>query len=100
MTNSFWFNNPSILLDNAHFTEIIPKEGNLALKLNAITRLIILITIVSFGFTRSLRVLISAGITLCSIVIIYKIKRFQVNLYHQKHDYNYLFYFLNQFGML
>ena len=75
MTNSFWFNNPSILLDNAHFTEIIPKEGNLALKLNAITRLIILITIVSFGFTRSLRVLISAGITLCSIEIIYKIKR-------------------------
>ena len=74
MTDSFWFNNPSILLDKDHFMDVIPNGNKLALKLNAITRLIILITIVSFGFTRSLRVLISAGITLCAIVIIYKIK--------------------------
>ena len=73
MTDTFWFNNPSILLDKDHFMDVIPNGKTLDLKLNAATRLILLITVLSFGFTRSLRVLISAGITLCAIVIIYKI---------------------------
>lgn len=75
MSDSFWFNNPGILFDKDHFMEVIPNGRTLASKLNSITRLILLITIVSFGVTRSIRVLISAGITLCAIIIVYNIKR-------------------------
>ena len=73
MTYSFWFNNPGILFDKDHFMEVIPHGKTLATKLNSITRLILLITIVSFAMTGSIRVLISAIITLCAIIIIYKI---------------------------
>ena len=42
----FWLNNPNILLNKDFISEIFPsKDFSLAQKLNAITRLIILLTI-------------------------------------------------------
>jgi hypothetical protein len=75
MADLFWFNNPKVLFDKDHVMDFIPQGNTLASKLNSVTRLILLITIVTFAITKSVKVLISAGFTLCAIVIIYKIKR-------------------------
>jgi hypothetical protein len=71
----FWLDNPNILLDRDYITEIFPNERfGLAQKLNAITRLVIAMTILGYLFTKSLKILVSAVITLVVLVIIYKTK--------------------------
>jgi len=76
MTRTFWLNNPSILLDKDHITELWPhKNASMETKLNAFTRLIILLTILGFIFTRSLKILISSAISLVAIVWIYKTRK-------------------------
>lgn len=76
MTSTFWLNNPSVLLDKDEITRLWPdKNLSLGSKLNAITRLVLLLTIVGFTLTRSLKIVISAAITLVVIVIIYKTEK-------------------------
>ncbi len=71
----FWLDNPNILLDRNYITEIFPnKSFSLAQKLNAITRLIIVMTLLGYLFTRSIKILVSAAITLVILVILYKTK--------------------------
>ena len=71
----FWLNDPNALLDRNHITEIFPdKNFSLAQKLNAITRLVIVMTILGYLFTRSIKILVSAAITLVIIVIMFKTK--------------------------
>lgn len=71
----FWLDNPNILLDRNYITEIFPnKSFSLAQKLNAITRLIIVMTVLGYLFTRSIKILVSAAITLVILVILYKTK--------------------------
>ena len=73
--NKFWLNHPNILLDRDYITEIFPdKSFSLAQKLNAITRLIIVLTLLGYLFTRSLKILASAAVSLVVLVIIYKTK--------------------------
>ena len=71
----FWLDNPNILLDRDYITEIFPNERfGLAQKLNAITRLVIGMTILGYLLTKSLKILVSAVVTLVVLVIIYKTK--------------------------
>ena len=78
MTYIFWFNNPSILFDKDHITEFwADKSDNIEQKLNAFTRLIIVLTVIGFIMTKSVKILISAAITLVAIVLIYKTKKGQ-----------------------
>ena len=71
----FWLNNPNILLNKDSISEIFPsKDFSLAQKLNAITRLIILLTVLGYLFTRSIKIVVSAVISLIILVIIYKSK--------------------------
>ena len=75
MSNTFWLNDPTVLLDKNHITELWPTNNlNLELKLNAITRLIILLGLLGYLITQSIKIPISAFITLIIIVIIYKTK--------------------------
>lgn len=73
MTDTFWFNHPTILFKKKYITEIWPTQGldNTA-KLNAISRLVIILTVLGYLCTRSLNILISAAVTLVIIVILYK----------------------------
>ena len=74
MTN-FWLNDPNILLNRNHIAEIWPNsEFDLARKLNAITRIIILLTLLGYFLTKSMKVLISAVVALVVLVILYKTK--------------------------
>ena len=71
----FWLNSPNVLLDRNYITEIFPdKNFSLAQKLNAITRLVIVMTILGYLFTRSVKILVSAAITLVIVVICLKQK--------------------------
>jgi hypothetical protein len=69
MNQPFWGNNPTVLFNQQYILELFPsKEMNYNGKLNSITRLIILLTVIGFIFTFSFKIL---GIGLITIFIIY-----------------------------
>ena len=73
---SFWLNDPFILLDKNEIFELWPnKEFNLEKKLNAITRLIFILTFVGFFITRSVKIIISFLVTLVVLIIIYNTEK-------------------------
>jgi hypothetical protein len=73
MSNTFWLNNPSILVDKDHVTEIFPvSDLSYVGKLNAITRIVIILSILGYLMTKSVKVLMSAAVTVVIIAIIYK----------------------------
>ena len=76
MSDTFWLNNPLILVDKNHITEIFPI-GKLSYvdKLNALTRIIIILSILGYFMTKSSKILISAAVTIVVIAIIYKIQK-------------------------
>lgn len=76
MENSFWLNNPKVLLNNRYIQEIWPqKDYSFERKLNAITRIVIALSILGYLFTKSIKILISLIVTLIVLVIIYKSKK-------------------------
>lgn len=76
MTIQFWSNEPTILFNKNHIFELWPtNEMSYNQKLNAISRLIILITILGYISTMSLRVLIIGLLTLAVIFILYTMRK-------------------------
>jgi len=56
MSNTFWLNNPSILVDKDHVTEIFPvSDLSYVGKLNAISRIVIILSILGYLMTKSTR---------------------------------------------
>lgn len=76
MDTSFWLYKPSILIKKEDITKIIP-DNNMSSneKLNAITRLIILISILAFFITEKQTVFITGVVTILSIVVLHTIQR-------------------------
>jgi hypothetical protein len=73
MTEKFWMNDLSVLLNKKYITNIIPENNqSLNEKLNSITRLVILLTIIGYILTRSLHILFLGLITITIIVIYYQ----------------------------
>ena len=73
MVSVFWLDNPSILFNKKKITELWPQsEYSLECKLNAITRLVILLTILGYLFTRNMKILVTGIITIGVVVILYK----------------------------
>ena len=76
MSNTFWLNNPSILVDKDHVTEIFPASNlSYVAKLNAITRIVIILSVLGYLMTKSVKVLMSAAVTIVIIAIIYKTQK-------------------------
>ena len=68
----FWYDDPSILLKKDNIFELWPTPTmNYNQKLNAITRLIIIVTIAGFIITMSYRLLFIGGITIFAIFILF-----------------------------
>jgi hypothetical protein len=68
----FWSENPNVLLDSRYITEFFPVEGmTYNQKLNAITRAIIVLTIILYLYDRSTRVVLIGIITLGSIYLLH-----------------------------
>jgi len=76
MTTTFWFNNPLILLNKDYITQIFPSpKMSYEEKLNAITRLIIIMTFLGFIVTMSKNILIIGIITIFIIFLLYNSKQ-------------------------
>ena len=72
MQSVFWLNNPLMLVDKNHITELWPKKNNsLEEKLNAMTRFIIVLSLLGFLISGSVKVLVSGAVTLAIIVLLY-----------------------------
>ena len=76
MSNPFWYDDPSILFKKENIFELWPTPTmNYNQKLNAITRLIIIVTIVGFIITMACRLLFIGGITIFVIFILFKMNK-------------------------
>ena len=68
----FWSENPNILFNSKYIFEFFPTENmTYEQKLNCISRLIIVLTVIGFLLSKSLRLLIVSIITLGSIFLLY-----------------------------
>jgi hypothetical protein len=76
MTIPFWSNDPSILLKKEYINELWPSSDMCyEQKLNAITRLIILISVLGFILTMSFRLLIVGFVTIGIIYMLFIFKK-------------------------
>jgi hypothetical protein len=68
----FWSENPNVLLNTNYIMEFFPTDNmSYAQKLNAITRLIFVLSIIGFILYKNMRILVVSAITLFSIHLIY-----------------------------
>ena len=76
MTTQFWTNEPTILFNKEYMLELWPNSNmNYEQKLNAITRLIILVSILGYILTMSTRIIFVGIITLVIIFVLFKMKK-------------------------
>ena len=76
MTIQFWTNDPTVLFNKEYIFELWPTtEMCYEQKLNAITRLIILITILGYVSTMSQRILVIGFLTLAVIFVLFKMRK-------------------------
>ena len=76
MTIQFWTNDPTILFNREYIFELWPTSSMCyEQKLNAISRLIILLTILGYILTMSKRVLIVGILTLVVIFVLYSMRK-------------------------
>lgn len=79
MTIPFWANDPTVLFNKEQMTELWPSaDMGYEQKLNAISRLIILITILGYIVTMSPRVFGIGVLTLVAIVALFKMRKQKV----------------------
>ena len=68
----FWFDNPNVIFQSKYIAEFFPVEGmTYNQKLNAITRAVIVITLLSFFYSQKLRVLIVGIISISAIYVMH-----------------------------
>jgi hypothetical protein len=76
MTNSFWLNNPMILFDKKHITELWPnKDLDYTRKLNAVTRLVLILALFGCVTGNCMKILMATVVTLVIIVIMHNSKK-------------------------
>ena len=76
MTAVIWLNNPMVLFKKEHISEFWPlPDMSLEEKINAITRLVVLLTLLGFLISQSMKILITGGVTLAILVILYYTKK-------------------------
>ena len=72
MSIPFWFEDPTVLFNQKYIGEIWPtNEMSYEQKLNAITRLIILLTILGYVLTLSIKLIFVLIVTLIMICLLY-----------------------------
>jgi len=75
MTEKFWLSDPYILLNNDKILDLFPSSfKNLNANLNALTRLMLLISLISYALTRSSEIILYLITSLVVIVLFSKYK--------------------------
>ena len=73
MKNIFWLDYPLILFKNDQILQLWPSTNlTIEKKLNALTRLVILLTLIGYAFTKRVEFFFIAFLTLLGIVLLYK----------------------------
>ena len=76
MTTQFWTNEPTILFNKEYMLDLWPSSNmNYEQKLNAITRLIIVVSILGYILTMSTKIIFVGIITLVIIFVLFKLKK-------------------------
>ena len=76
MTIRFWSNDPTVLFNKEYIFELWPTTNMCyEQKLNSITRLVILITILGYISTMSERILLVGGLTLAVIFVLFTMRK-------------------------
>jgi hypothetical protein len=76
MTTPFWFNDPTIIFNKDSMFQLWPTSSlSFEGKLNAISRTVIVMSILGFLFTRKTHFIIIGAITLAIIVSLYKFRK-------------------------
>ena len=79
MTTPFWTNDPTILFNKESVLQVWPtQQMAFETKLNAISRLIIIMTILGFIFTRNFNLIIIGILTLAILIALYKLRKQQI----------------------
>lgn len=79
MTVPFWSNDPTILLNKDYIFQLWPSSCmTFEEKLNAISRIVIVLSIFGFLLTRSVRMLVVGLVTLVVIFFLYKYRKQQI----------------------
>ena len=83
----FWSDNPNILLNNKFMFELFPVEKmSFEQKLNAISRLVVLLTLMSFFYTKGFRILFIGAVSLFFIFMLHKSKTVENNEIKKKKE--------------
>ncbi len=73
MVSTFWLDNPSILFKKDKIMNVWPSPtDSFAGKLNAVTRLVAILTLLGYILTRSANILVTGVVTIGAIVILFK----------------------------
>ena len=81
----FWSDDPNILFQKEHMFEFFPTENMVyEQKLNAISRVVIILTIVAFFYSSNIRILVVGVITLFSIYLLYFYRKKEEDKQKQK----------------
>ena len=73
MTASFWLNDPTVLFKRENIGQVWPlPQMSSEDKLNAITRLVIILTLLGYLVTNTLKIVITGIVTLAAIIVLYK----------------------------
>jgi hypothetical protein len=79
MTTTFWLNDPLILFNKDYILQLWPSSDiTYEEKLNAITRVVIIMTILGYIFTMSFNMIVAGLVTLFAIILLYKMKKQKV----------------------
>ena len=71
----FWINDPAVLLKKEEMMDIWPAPlMSIEQKMNAISRIVILLSILGFLITKNVNILLTGGITLAIFVMMYKLQ--------------------------
>ena len=77
-TTNIWFNQPLVLFKKGHINQLWPRENmNKNEKINAISRLVILLTILGFLVSQNYNFLLTGIITLGVIAILYYAREYK-----------------------
>jgi hypothetical protein len=76
MTTPFWSNDPTVLFKQENIMQLYPTQDmNYEAKLNAITRIVILISILGYLFTKNINIIIICILTLAILFSLYKFRK-------------------------
>ena len=75
MTTPFWLSCPTILFKQNNITQIWPTQHMTSEeKLNSITRLVLILTLLGYLITRTFKIIITGVVTLAAIVLLYSVQ--------------------------